>query len=365
MRTLGSVAVMPRGYAAGAPHAHRIGSTTLWGVDRLTRAELATLGERWDAGVDALAGGVDPYCASTDWAWPVLDTWGHPEEAVFGATDDAIAAFSLATLDDARIAVMGPDVVWSYAPSIVAPSADRAARAVPAALQVAVDAGASYLVMPGLVPDSALEDALARALARHVDRIGIGMEAVRYQAVPGPTPEEFLARRSQRFRRNLRRTERSALDRGITIEVLDGDPVESAMCRVLAIEQRSWKGREGSGLLGDRMGEGFGAMIRRLAVRGGHRIAVAVLDGADIGFILGGTRGSTYRGLQISYDDDHRDASIGHLLQWHEVQRCMADRLRTYDLGMPLDYKAQWADSTFVTRSLIVRPRRPRRGSGS
>jgi hypothetical protein len=338
-------------------------------VDRITRRELEGLRVGWDAAVDALAGppfaSVDPYCASSDWMLPVLDTWGEPDETVILTDGTRTAVLAPVVLDSGHLALMGPDVVWSYAPAIVGPTpGDVDGRAVAGALRAAVEIDASYLVLPGLVPGSPLEQAVGEALQGHVEVVGAGLAVERCQAdLPGE-PDAFLAARSPRFRRNLRRAERAAERDGITFEILDDAPVASLLERVIGVEARSWKGRDGSGLLGDRMGEGFSAMVTRLHHDGRSRAVIARHEGRDVGFILGGVHGSVYRGLQISYDQDYRDASIGHLLQWHEVRRCIADHLSTYDLGMPLDYKEQWSDRRFVTRALVVRPelRRTERG---
>lgn len=321
----------------------------------------------WDAAVDALAGpsfaSVDPFCASSHWMLPVLDTWGDPDDAVILTDGTTTVVLAPVPLDGGQLALMGPDVVWSYAPAIVGPTPGHVVgRAVTGALQAAREVGAAYLVLPGLVPGSPLEHALGEALAGHVDAVGVGLPVERCQAdLPGDA-DAFLAARSPRFRRNLRRAERSAEHSGISIETLDGAATAELMARVVGVEARSWKGRDGNGLLGDRMGEGFGAMAARLGASGRLRAAIARHDGRDVGFILGGVHGKVYRGLQISYDEAYRDASIGHLLQWHEVRRCIADHLCTYDLGMPLDYKEHWSDRRFVTRSLVVRP--PARGRG-
>lgn len=324
----------------------------------------------WDAAVDALAGpafaSVDPFCATSDWMLPVLDTWGDPDETVILTDGTRTAVLAPVVLDSGHLALMGPDVVWSYAPAIVGPTPGHVAgRAVAEALRAAGALEASYLVLPGLVPGSPLEQAVGEALHHHVEVVRAGLAVERCQADLPDDPDAFLAARSPRFRRNLRRAERAAERDGITFEILDDAPVPSLLERVLGVEARSWKGRDGSGLLGDRMGEGFSAMVNRLHADGRSRAVIARHDERDIGFILGGVHGPVYRGLQISYDHDHRDASIGHLLQWHEIRRCIADRMTTYDLGMPLDYKEQWSDRRFVTRALVVRPERRRTERGA
>ena len=54
-------------------------------------------------------------------------------------------------------------------------------------------------------------------------------------------------------------------------------------------------------------------LLWRLAPCDQLRLMVAVLDGRDIGYVVGGIRGSTYRGLQMAYDRDHAHIGVGHL----------------------------------------------------
>ena len=55
-------------------------------------------------------------------------------------------------------------------------------------------------------------------------------------------------------------------------------------------------------------------------------VLVARLDDRDVGFILGGIRGATYRGLQLSHDTGAAHLALGHLLQLHQL-RLLVDRV--------------------------------------
>jgi CelD/BcsL family acetyltransferase involved in cellulose biosynthesis len=330
-------------------------------VQRVERKDIDALAHRWDAMVDSDRS-IDRWCSSTDWCLPVHDSFRDPdrEDRFVGlVNDDTLAMFTIAAVDEETTALVGPDVVWAYATAMLtdAPAAEGAAAVVDAVEAIAADEGIDFIVFPGLLPNSLLERALISVLTTRTDQVGLGMGVSRCQAMLDGDADAFLARRSPKFRRNLRKAVVAGMKAGLTIESADPNAHThgATMERIFAVEERSWKGQEGSGLRGEEMATCFAAITRRCADRGAARVSFAVVDGHDVGYILGGVRGSTYRGLQISYDNSRRDLSIGHLLQWHEVQRCLAEGMRRYDLGMPLPYKEHWSDGEMITRSIVTR----------
>lgn len=95
-------------------------------------------------------------------------------------------------------------------------------------------------------------------------------------------------------------------------------------------------------------------MCVRLAARDHLRVLIATAAGEDIGFILGGVRGDTYRGLQLSYHRAHATAGIGHLLQMAQIRQLDAEAVTLYDLGMDMPYKQRWTDRIDTTFAVIV-----------
>jgi CelD/BcsL family acetyltransferase involved in cellulose biosynthesis len=77
----------------------------------------------------------------------------------------------------------------------------------------------------------------------------------------------------------------------------------------------------------------------------------AVHDGKDIGFIFGGKAGSVYRGQQFSYDDNWRDASIGNVLQFSQLEWLCEEGASRYDMGplcgSGMEYKQHWTEKRF------------------
>lgn len=182
-----------------------------------------------------------------------------------------------------------------------------------------------------------------------------GEERARSRASFEGQADGYLSRRTRVFRRNLRQGERRAANAGVTFEVIDRRTPEATLARLHRIEQQSWKGLDGSGIEGPDMAMLYAYLVPRLHEQSALRVCVAIDgDGNDIGFIFGGVRDGTYRGLQLSFTESARALGVGNMLQWHEIQRLCQENLHTYDIGMDMEYKRLWAEDLFTTRLLIV-----------
>ncbi|MEC9072926.1 MAG: GNAT family N-acetyltransferase, partial [Myxococcota bacterium] len=169
----------------------------------------------------------------------------------------------------------------------------------------------------------------------------------------------FLSRRSSRFRRNLRRAERRAQEEGITFRWhtnTDDEASRQAMYRrALAVDDRSWKGRAGQGLNASNMARFYDRMTMRLGREQRLRFVFAERDGQTLAMGFGGSLGAVFRGLQMSYDDDFRQLSLGNLIQWSMIQNLVGEGVEHYDLGTDIGYKARWGEPGLETVSLVVR----------
>jgi CelD/BcsL family acetyltransferase involved in cellulose biosynthesis len=94
--------------------------------------------------------------------------------------------------------------------------------------------------------------------------------------------------------------------------------------------------------------------LARLIPAGAFRGLVATIEGRDVGFVFGGVFGSTYRGLQVSFDADHRALGLGNVLQARLIERLAGEGITTYDLGSDIEYKARWAEPGLTTATLVV-----------
>ena len=325
-------------------------------VDLLSLSDVDAASAEVEAAVDATPE-IDPWCSGPDWALPVHLGFAPRADRllvrVAGPAGPSFALLARYHTEDGRRAIAGLDPLWGFASPVVGAETGLVAAEVADLLRHDPDWDLIWLTgMP--VPTG--PDSFLPHLIRHLGSLG------RVAVAPGISSrladlghghDAWLARRSQRFRRNLRQAERRADSAGLTVHDAAGDP--HPFQRILAIERRSWKGRELGGITTPEMAATYRAMVERLAAAGRLRLLVARLDGADVGYVLGGVRGRTYRGLQISYHTSVAPLSVGHLLQHHQIKRLVeGDEADVYDLGMDMPYKARWADTTRTSHTLVI-----------
>jgi hypothetical protein len=317
-------------------------------MDRLTFADLMANRASWDAAVNA-TDGLDAWSTGSDWCFSTHLTWGSGPEVIL-RSPDGWAAFGRLDLEEAT-ALIALDPVWGFASPI---AGDNLARLVADVRSELIDIPDwDVLLLTGLVESSTLDSACIAAFGEQ-HQLFVGPPTVRLVADVSDL-DAWWARRGDKFRRNLRRAQRFGEANGFAIEIVDRVPPNDVIDRLVAVEASSWKGQEESGLLGGDMGSFYRHMAGPLSADGRLRAAVAVVNGVDVGYILGAVRGDTYRGLQVSFAAGFEKFSIGHLLQHHELQRVALAGVRRYDLGMDMPYKHHWSDFIDETRSLIVR----------
>ena len=98
----------------------------------------------------------------------------------------------------------------------------------------------------------------------------------------------------------------------------------------------------------------YRAMLERLADTGQHRLAFARYDNKDAAYILGVRFGSTYRGLQFSYDAELSGLALGNVCQYHQLESLCEEGVESYDLGGGLDYKRRWAEREVEADVVLV-----------
>lgn len=328
---------------------------------------------RWERLVDATPG-IDPWCSGPDWVLPAFTAYA-PGGAVPWIDDHGeLGAALLARypgaddrggLDpDPSSAVMaGLEPLWGFACPLIGPEPERLLEAV--VRRLVADPTWRRVVLPGFVDPDRLRsvalhlfDLAERLAARGRDsplEVGLAEGISRRVVDLDGDADAWWGRRSSKFRRNLRRARRRADELGVGFTDLHDDPDGSLLDRLVAIEAQGWKGAEASGIAAPEMQRFYRDMVRRLDATGRLRASIAVgPDGRDLAFILGGVRGATYRGLQLSYVADAAALSLGHLLQWRAVDALAEEGVRTYDLGMDMDYKAGWSDRLVASHVLVL-----------
>lgn len=177
------------------------------------------------------------------------------------------------------------------------------------------------------------------------------------------TWQQFLAGKSQKFRKNLKSSDRKLRQLGDwQYRTYDAAPEVLEQLEVYrAIEARSWKNDAGVGV--SRSDEYF-AFYRELAEIFAQRHAFVVRMMTVDGRALAGTFGIVFEGvyysLQIAHDREANRYSPGTYLEALEIQECFDRGYREYEfLGGFLNNKSRWTTTHRQTTQLRVFRRSP------
>ncbi len=332
---------------------------------RLTLEQLDGLWETVEASVDATPD-IDRWCSGLDWVLPVNTAFAPSQEHLLLVADNADGppdGFALlGKYHGAHNTPMygGLEPLWGFGAPLFGHDLFSLTGRLVAHLKTRDDWATLFL--PGVPAGDGVEgqfpqftiDLATGLRTLGTVRVGDGISR-RVADIGNPWGgyDGWLSRRSPKFRRNLRRAVSQASEAGLDIE--NASHQSRLLERLLAIERRSWKGQEESGITPAAMTAMYESMIDRLRRRDRLLAYVATLDGQDVGYILGGLRARRYRGLQISYTTTASELSVGNVLQDHQLRALTTDNLAdVYDLGMDFDYKRRWADRVEPSTTLII-----------
>jgi hypothetical protein len=309
---------------------------------------LAEVGNtEFERAVDATPG-IDPWCSGPDWVLSVRHGFSPESEAIVVRSAKGMAMLARYDIGDGDGMIAGFEPLWGFACPIVGPDPDGIAMAVAERLS---SERWGQLVLPGFPEDLELARRVAAPLSRF-GPVGAAPGIVR-RVADLEVGSHWRDRRPRYLRRNLRQAGRRAIAAGLRFVDVGRDT--DLMDRLLAIEQNSWKGKAEDGITSPTMEAFYRNLIDRLQAQGRCRSLIAIQSGRDLGFILGGIRNGRYRGLQLSYIEEARHLSLGHLLQEQQLDELTATPEATvYDLGMDMAYKEPWSDRTETSITLVV-----------
>lgn len=197
------------------------------------------------------------------------------------------------------------------------------------------------IVIPGILREGELH----RALEQRADSLGHYHE---FEATDCMTVDltngvdSWLERRSKKFRKSMRQIK---VPDGFEIKSVESESPENLFERILAIQRRTYKWREGTDIFQAGSYDGFYTeLLTELHRRGDLRMLVGQVNGNDVAHIFGGVSGQVYRGFQMSYAEEFRSFGIGNALQLENMRRSEKEGITHYDLGMHSEYKERWAD---------------------
>ena len=305
----------------------------------------------------------DPFCCTPAWQLAFHDAFAPSRPLFFQMEEENLLAFAQMQLSNG-IPVLTPlETEWISGAPLLGPESDELLLAALPRIRALFNGALPCILIGGMEKDSPV---LQRLLSLREFRVIEQPESWQRSASLEGGMDGYLSRRSGNFRAKMKKAKRRAEENGIVFERHVPGSMEEAdrlYARMLAVEERSWKGMERCGMTVPPSREFYQIMMRRLARNGCGRVMFAVQDGRDVGFIFGGLAGAFYRGQQFSYDNALRPLSIGDLLQLEQLSWLCGEGVRRYDMGMSdhpsMKYKEHWAELEHSQHAWLLLPMRP------
>jgi CelD/BcsL family acetyltransferase involved in cellulose biosynthesis len=170
---------------------------------------------------------------------------------------------------------------------------------------------------------------------------------------------------SRNHRRQMRRAEKKASQMGgVELRVVRDarpDEVEPLLRRGFEVEDRGWKGREGTSVLSvPGMFAYFLAQARHMAAWGQLQLTFLEHGGQPIAFEYGWLSKGVYQAVKIGYDEAFSELTPGQLIRWRLFEQLHREEwCRAIDfIGPGTRATGLWANDQYVLGRVIMAPRR-------
>ena len=311
----------------------------------------------------ARSGRPDPFSCTPAWQLAFHDAFAPARRLFIQVEGENVLAFAELTLLSGHIILVPIESHWISASPLLGPDADALfSEALPFISREYGGRFPSFL-LSGMEKNCELLRRLFLRVSSQFRFLKQPVSLQRSASLQGGM-DGYLSRRSGNFRSKMKKARRKAAENAILFERLVPSGLKEAdavYARMVAVEEKSWKGKEHCGMTEHPSLEFYHAMMRRLSLHKGGRVMFAMHEGRDIGFIFGGMAGSCYRGQQFSYDADWKAFSIGDLLQMEQLDWLCEEGAVRYDMGMSdhpsMAYKAHWAETEQSLHACLLMPR--------
>jgi CelD/BcsL family acetyltransferase involved in cellulose biosynthesis len=177
--------------------------------------------------------------------------------------------------------------------------------------------------------------------------------------------EQYVRGRSRNHRRAMRRAaDRAAKLGGVELEVHAANvssQVEGLLRRGFAVEDRGWKGADGTSVLQSAgMFDFFCRQARQLAEWGQLQLVFLTHQGQDIAFEYGYRAKGVRFTNKVGYDEQFSQLAPGQLLRWRLYEQFHANEdVALVDfVGHLTEATAKWSTRTYALSRLVVAPPR-------
>ena len=308
-------------------------------------------------------GQVDPFCSSPTWQLSFHAAFAPDRRLFVEASAQSLIAFAETVISPGKVYLTPLEPHWFFACPLLGK------HAVTLLARASVFFAAAYrpffprIIISGIRPGGVLARRLMRDFADdfslYLHATGVQSAASLHGGVDG-----YLSRRSGGHRSKLQKAARRAREQGVFFErAIPASTEEAATtyARMLAVEERSWKGLGQCGMTEPPARRFYQILLRNLAAEKAARIIFARHEGEDIGFIFGGKAGNIYRGQQFSFSVEWSKYSIGNLMQMEQIRWLCEEGTKRYDMG-PLDgprmeYKRHWTEKAMEIQTWALVPK--------
>ena len=203
-----------------------------------------------------------------------------------------------------------------------------------------------------------------KAAARRAGWLVSRREAYRIAQIEiGDDFEAYESTLSSAHRRNCRSRakslEKAGGEQAVVYRQGDAAELDAIVRRGFEVEDRSWKGAEGTSVLKSPGMLEFYQTEARLAAELGH-LDLSFLEHRDraVAFAYTFYAKGTYFEIKLGYDDEFKKYGPGHLLLRHKLRRLFADpQAELFDCRGPvLPWILNWTDCTYPVGRLVATP---------
>lgn len=304
----------------------------------------------------------DPVCCGSAWQLAWLEASNPDARVLWMASDDSAAIFTVAIEVGKPIMLLPPESNWYFGSTLFGPDSGEMLWEMLETLENGGLGIPVIAILGACMRDSREWRTLRRTFARSADFYPQGVFHNAVASLEGGV-DGWLSRRSANFRQKLKKALKAESTAGIAFEFhrpLTKNEGDALYARMLAVEEKSWKGRIGSGICERPSKIFYQGLLRRLIPDKNARIMFARHEEEDIGYIFGSTLGGIYRGQQFSYDHEWAGHSVGNLMQYHVICELCGENFTRYDMGaadgVKMAYKSHWTENRLLGQLVFMCP---------
>lgn len=310
----------------------------------------------WNLAVETTVHG-DPFCCRTEWQLAFHEAFAPRRNLCITQHESSLNAFAFRKQTKSGPLFEPVESSWLFGCPLLGP------QAIPMLAELLSSHPTASVLLSGMDIHDLRTEQLLKTFGDRYDILHFDATTACRASLDGGL-DGYLSRRSAKHRRGIRNAARRIREQGVYFErhaPSTQAQADTVYARIIAIEERSWKGIGKCGMNKPPSLQFYSKMLRRMATSGGGRVMFAKHDAIDIGFIFGGlcgakAAGNVYRGQQFSFADNWRKASLGNVLQLEQLRWLCEEQVARYDMGPLMDYKHHWTETEARIDAISMRP---------